>query len=233
MRPLTSLLLIFFITTVHAQSQVPVAKFDNSFKLKDGIYTSYVELLMNNPAFPDCIIIIHADKNVVNTDALSYCSIGNEGNAMPFNSTLYATVLNGKLTVYYDKSLVSVYSKGTLCTFIYTTDSYKNQRYNSNFYQPAFGPPPAPGDARQKSTLKRSNFKSNVFVLDIETGEIYKLTKYNISKSIARDSILYEKFIKVKPGKKNKNLFKFIAEFNTRNPTYLPVKDTAIVSEEE
>jgi len=70
-------------------------------------------------------------------------------------------------------------------------------------------------------------------VLDIETGEINKLSKDDLSKSIARDSVLYKNFIKVKPGKKDKNLFEFIAEFNTRNPKYLPVIEAAFVTEEE
>jgi len=127
MRILLFISLSFFGTSIHVQAQLPVAKFDNIFNLKDGIYSSYTELLTNNLAFPNCLLIVSANKDAVNKDELNYCVIGNESNIIPFGAALYATVEKGKLSVYYKKSLINVYSKGTLCTFIYTTDIYKNQ----------------------------------------------------------------------------------------------------------
>jgi hypothetical protein len=225
LKTLVSLFLLLTVHTVIAQN--PVAKFDNAFALRrDGIYTSYQELLNNSPAFPDCILqstsYIENDPDKIKTNRLNYYKAGDENTILKYTSTLFATVLKGKLNVYYQKELTPVYSKGTICTFIFIKDpihyhTQSNGINNTNGIQPAL----------------HRGYKSFVCMLDIETGEVKKLTKENLGLTIVRDSVLYQQFLKIKPGRKNKNLFKYIAEFNSRNATYLPNRVDVATTEEE
>ncbi len=198
-------LLISVISSAAAQT----SQFNNTFPLRDGIYVTYKELLNNAPSFPNCILLVNANKYEVNKDELSYCFKGMEDQVTPYTSELFAIVEDGKFLIYYQKQLLPVFSKGTLCRFIYsreTTLSYKNQ------YQ--------------------AEFKSDMCVLDIQTGEIYKLNKDNLGRSMKRDASLYATYLNTKPGRKNKNLFKYITDFNTKNPTYIAAREQNMVIEE-
>lgn len=205
------LILSFLFICATFSTIAQTAEFNNTFKLQDGIYTSYVELITNNPTFPNCILITNNNQQDVNIYTLKYSKI-DESYEKDYNSTLFATVLNGKLSIYYQKKLIPVYLKGTLCRFIYTrfvsTGSSSNNTQNSEL------------------------LKSDICLLDIQTGEIYKLTKENLGRSIKRDASLYATYTKIKPGKKNKNLFKYISDFNTRNPTNVAVKEQPFITEE-
>jgi hypothetical protein len=177
------LILSFLFICATFSTIAQTAEFNNTFKLQDGIYTSYVELITNNPTFPNCILITNNNQQDVNIYTLKYSKI-DESYEKDYNSTLFATVLNGKLSIYYQKKLIPVYLKGTLCRFIYTrfvsTGSSSNNTQNSEL------------------------LKSDICLLDIQTGEIYKLTKENLGRSIKRDASLYATYTKIKPGKKNK-----------------------------
>ena len=207
------LVLAFLCISVISTTIAQTAEFNNTFKLQDGIYTSCRELLTNNPAFPNCILKTNNNQQDVNMYALKYSTIGNENVEKEYHSTLFATVLNGKLSIHYQKKLIPVYLKGTLCRFIHT-------RFVST-------------GSSSNNTQGSQTLKSDICVLDIQTGEIYKLTKDNLGRSIKRDASLYATYTKIKPGKKNKNLFKYITDFNTKNPTNIPVKEQATISEEE
>ncbi|HSY60910.1 MAG TPA: hypothetical protein VK796_03490 [Cytophaga sp.] len=227
-----ALLSLFLLLIVHSGiAQSSVAKFDNAFALRDGIYTSYQELLNNTPGFPDCILqstsYIENDPDKIKTTRLNYYKAGDENNVLKYTSPLFATVLKGKLNVYYQKELTPVYSKGTVCTFIYTKDPVTYNKNNINtapFYSSSQG---------QLYANPHRGYQSFVCMLDIQTGEVKKLTKENLGLTIARDSVLYQQFLKIKPGRKNKNLFKYIAEFNSRNVTFLPTRIDMSTTEEE
>jgi len=214
MRITIVLFLTFFATAAIAQTQEK--KFNNQFVLKDGIYTSYEELLMNAPLYPSCVLQVA--KNGFNEPNLKYYIAGNENNLLKFTSPVFATVLKGKLMIYYKNELFTTYSKGTLCTFI-----YKYIRTSPGVYN-------AETKTRSSST---SEFKYQVCLLDIKTGTITKLNKKNLGSSIMRDPTLYQSYLKVKPGKNNKNLIKYISDFNDRNPTLMPTPEEAVIIKEE
>lgn len=216
MRALLFIPLIFFIIAANAQTQLQVAKFDNTFKLKDGIYTSYTELLNNAPAFPDCILDVNPNDDKIYISSLKYYIIGHKDDLMQYNSNLLATVLNGRLSIYMDNRLTTVYSKGALCSFAFTKTITRDYNNLQN------------GTGGSSTTVK-----SYIYFLDLQNGTISKLSKDNLGMSIKRDPDLYQMFLKTKPGKRNKNLYKYIAEFNTRNPLLLPIREKTEIIEEE
>ena len=223
MRALLYIFLTFLITAVNAQTQLQVAKFDNTFKLKGGIYTSKEELLSNDPAFPNCLLLVNPNKDAIYIDELDYCFIGQEDHAMKLNATVLATVLNGKLSVYYQKQLITIYLKGTLCTFTYTKVKTTHNPVNSM---------PMSAGVSVSMTTSNTRVKSYTCFLDIQNGTILKLSKENLGLSIIRDSVLYKTLLETKPGRKNKNLFKYISDFNTRNPSFPPIRDENLIEEE-
>jgi hypothetical protein len=224
MRTILFIFLTFFIIAATAQTQLQVAKFDNAFKLKDGIYTSSNELFTNDPALPNCLLITNPNKNVIHIDELNYCLIGQEDNPIKFNGNLIATVLNGKLSVYYQKQLITIYSKGTLCFFTFTKVKTTQNPVNHT---------PLTTGTRVSLSTSNTRIKSYACFFDIQNGTIQKLDKENLGLSIMRDSVLYKAFLKTKPGRKNKNLFKYISDFNSRNPSFLPIREKNLLVEEE
>ena len=114
------LLLVFsicFSISLIAQTKLPVQFFDNQLKLKNGIYTSHEELLNNAPSYPDCVLKVSAYRGDMFIPELTYYTIGHEDAVLRFNAPVFAFVAEGKLSVYYQKRMMSIYSKGTLCTF--------------------------------------------------------------------------------------------------------------------
>ena len=72
MRITIVLFLTFFATATIAQTQEK--KFNNQFVLKDGIYASYEEFLMNAPLYQDCVLQVA--KNGFNEPTLKYYIAG-------------------------------------------------------------------------------------------------------------------------------------------------------------
>lgn len=223
-RPLLFILFTLFLIPANAQTQLEVAKLDNTFKLIDGIYTSFNELLTNDPAFPNCILKVNSSREDVNIGDLKYYMPGNESDEIIYTSPLYSTVINGKLSIYYDQTLFPIYSKATVCTFILT-------KQPGNSYGPGYSLP-EPGKKPESMVNMRSKYKYIMYFIDIQTGEIAILNKENLGVTIKRDSTLYKNYIDVTPGKDNKNLLKYIFDFNARNPTFLPVRETVIIEEQ-
>lgn len=201
-------LFISAIPSVIAQK----ANFNSTFVLQDGIYVSYKEILNNAPSFPNGIINVDDKKANIILSELNYSVAGNESALIKYPaSQLFAMVRDGKLFIYYQKKLIPVYLKGTLCRFIYTREVSIGSTTNNS---------------------RSSEFKSDICVIDIQTGDIYMLTKENLAKSIRRDASLYATYQKTKPGKKNKNLFTYITDFNAKNPTSIPVTEHPSIVEE-
>ncbi|WP_157446934.1 hypothetical protein [Cytophaga aurantiaca] len=239
-RKLLYILFSFFITAAQAQTVLQVAKFDNTFKLNDGIYTSYEQLLNNAPLFPDCMINLSGDKwddpDNVNPKKLTYSAIGNDSVAMEFTFPLFATVLKGKLNIFFQKELSAVYSRGTISTFIFVRDPHSQNKNLSGLPSSGFTFPTYPAyntNSEQSRKNLKSPYKSFICILDIQTGQVTKLTKEDLGLIIKRDSVLCQRYEKIKPGKRNKNLLTFIAEFNQRNPTLIPINNETLVIEEE
>lgn len=224
MRTLLFVCFIFLVTGVNAQTTLPVAKFDNTFKLTNGIYTSKAELLTNNPAYPNCLLKINSSRQDVYLSDLKYYAADNESEEKSYTSPLYATVVDGKLSIFYDETLFPIYSKGTLCTFILKKEP-------GNSYGPGYTMP-EPGKKPESMINMRSKYKYIMYVWDAQTGTITILNKENLGVSIKRDSTLYKDYVNVNPGKDDKNLLKFIFDFNARNPLFLPVRKDVLIEEE-
>ena len=206
MRIFVFALLISMLSSAAAQT----AQFNNTFPLRDGIYVTHNELLNNAPSFPNCTLLVNVNTYEINKEELSYCYKGMEDQVMPYTSELFAIVQNGKFFIYYENQLLPVFSKGTLCRFIHK----RLVRTTSN-------------------NSAESEIKCDICILDIQTGEIYKLKKETLGKSIKRDASLYATYSNTKPGRKNKNLFRYISDFNTKNPTNIPIKEETTIAEEE
>lgn len=202
---------------VHAQNVFDSLAFDNGFQFHNGIYTSLDELKYNSPSYPDCELEIDINNQQqhlqIKLDQLYY--INSRQTRLKFESPLFATVVEGHLSIFYKNELSSVFLKGALSTFILkelvTTTHYPTGSALGSSYGIASVP------------YTTTSIETNIYFLDFQTGLIAKVDKDNLDPIIRRDPVLYESFKKIKGDSNHKKSYPFISQYNTRNPVYILV----------
>lgn len=219
MRFLIILILLIFCREICAQSSFDSIAFDNTFLFKNGIYTSLDELKYNSPSYVDCELDL--DKNLQSIDLNQLYYINSRKTRLKFESPLYATVIDGHLSIFYKNQLSAVFLKGAISTFILkelvTTVHYPTGNTLGNAGYGIIAPP-----------YTTTSVEISICFLDFQTGSIAKVDKGNLDPIIRRDATLYESFRKIKGDTNHKNSYPFISQYNTRNPIYimvLPVQD--------
>ncbi len=209
-------LILFFCTEARAQNSFDSTVFDNTFVFNNGIYTSLEELKYNSPSYPDCELELDKDQESISFENLYY--INSRKTRLKFESPLYATVVDGHLSVFYKNQLNSIFLKGALSTFILkeivTTTSYQPMN-NMGMGYPGYGGTSMP--------VTTSHVEVNIYFLDFQTGLIAKVEKENLEPVIKRDAALYDGFKKIKGDSNHKKSYPFISQYNTRNPVYIMV----------
>lgn len=212
---ITGILLFFFQISLFAQVGFDSIVFSNNFVFKNGIYTSLEELKYNSPRYPDCELDIEKKDDDINTKELYY--INSRQTRLKFMATLYATVVDGHLALFYKNQMNSIFLKGAISTFILrelvTSTSYQP---NSGYGTHGFGGPSMP--------ITTTSLEVNIYYLDFQTGMVAKVNRDNLEPIIMRDVILYESFKKIKGDANNKKSYPFISQYNTRNPVYIMVQ---------
>ena len=115
-KTITCIILAFFAITLFAQTEYDSMLFDNSLLLKNGIYTSLKEVRSNTPKFPNCELEIGAIQDKINVDNLFY--INSNNTRLKFEANLYATVINGRLFIFYKSQLNPIFLKAAISTFM-------------------------------------------------------------------------------------------------------------------
>ncbi|WP_018341766.1 hypothetical protein [Cytophaga aurantiaca] len=215
MRFLILIVTLIFCKGVHAQNSFDSAVFDNSFAFKNGIYTSLQELIYNSPSYPDSELELDKNQQSINLDRLYY--VNSRGTRLKYESFLYATVVDGHLSIFYKNELSSVFLKGAISTFILkelvTTTHYPT--YNNGLGQN--------GLPMTSMPYTTTSVETNIYFLDFQTGLIAKVDKDNLDPIIRRDPTLYESFRKIKGDSHHKNSYPFISQYNARNKIYIMI----------
>lgn len=207
-------MLLLFQFTVQAQTDRDSAVFNNGFVFNNGIYTSLEELKSNTPRFLNCELERDKKNEIINQENLYY--ISSRKTRLKYNASLYAIVVEGRLSVFYKTKLNAIFLKGAISTFILeevvTTTQY--QQNNIGYGYPGYGNGPS-------IPVTTSHVETNIYFLDFETGIIAKVERDNLAPIIQRDPILYEDFKKIKGDSNHKKSYPFISQYNTRNPVYI------------
>ena len=214
MRFLIFILFCFHLET-RAQNVFDSAVFDNNFIFNNGIYTSLEELKYNSPRYLECELEIDKNKGEITLDKLYF--INSRKTRLKYESPLYATVVDGHLSLFYSKQLNSVFLKGSLSTFILqevvTTTHY--QQNTIGYGSPGYGGPSTP--------VTTSHVEINIYYLDFQTGMVAKVDKDNLEPIIMRDATLYENFKKIRGDSNHKKSYPFISQYNARNLVYIKI----------
>ena len=215
----TSIFLLFHLS-IFAQVGFDSAAFNNYFVFNNGIYTSLEELKYNSPRYPNCELELEKGQETIYMDKLHY--INSRQTRLKYESYLYATVVDGHLSIYYNDQLNAVFLKGAISTFILkeivTTAQYQSQN-NMGLGYPGYG---SPGYS-QTTPVTTSHLEVNIYFLDFETGTILKVDKDNLAPIIQRDSVLYESFKKIKGDSNNKKSYPYISQYNSQHTVYIKV----------
>ena len=198
--------------------------FDNKTVFKNGIYSTLEELKYNSPRYPDSELELEKNQDRIYLNTLYYRNSRNT--RLKFESSLYATVVEGRLSIFYDNQLNPVFLKGAISTFILneivTTTTYMPQN-NMGYGYPGYG---------STVPVTTSSVEVNIYCLDFATGFISKVNKENLEPIIMRDPVLYSSFKKIRSDANNKKSYPFISQYNTRNPMYIYVLPVIPKSEE-
>lgn len=227
-----SLCLFFCISRLFAQVGFDSVAFDNKTIFNNGIYTSLEELKYNTPRFPDGELELEKNQKKVNLTDLYYFNKNNT--RLKFEANLYAIVVDGHISLFYDNQLNSIFLKGAISTFILneivTTTTYQQQSNMGYGYPGVYGIPGS-GMPTQNVPVTTSHKEVNIYYLDFLTGMIAKVNKENLEPIIMRDPVLHTSFKKIKGDSKNKKSYPFISQYNERNKTYIKTVSNAVISE--
>jgi hypothetical protein len=186
-----SLTAFFLLLTFSLRAQDSTL-FDSKFKFKEGIYTSYTEVLKNSPKFQVSLLDVKVEPFFGNVSIYYYDKLGKQ---KKFTDSLFAIVHEGKFGIIYRKQFNKLILTGPISTFIIRT-----------YYNDVAGNP---------HNIDR------LFYVDLMTGNIEELYQRSISDVIKRDMSLFHEFEEMSTSKRAKTLYKFILKYNLRNPIYI------------
>jgi hypothetical protein len=214
---------LFFTLSLFAQMSFDSAVFNNKTIFKNGIYTCLQEIKYNTPRYPDGELELEKSQSRIDLNTLYFRNSVNT--RLKFDADLFATVVDGHLSIFYDNQLNSVFLKGAISTFILneivTTTSYM-PRNNMGYGSPGYGYPGSNVSGNGSNVaVTTSHEETNIYCLDFVTGIILKVNKENLEPIIMRDCTLYTSFEKIGSDANNKKSYPFISQYNTRNPVYI------------
>jgi hypothetical protein len=217
-KALMGVVCLLFTLSLFAQISFDSVAFDNKTIFKNGMYTSPKEIKYNKRRYPDGELELEKNQSRIDLNKLYFRNSANR--RLQFDANLFATVVDGHLSIFYDKQLNSVFLKGAISTFILneivTTTNYM-PRNNMCYGYPSYGYPGS------NVAVTSSHEETNIYCLDFVTGIILKVNKENLEPIIMRDVTLYEGFKKIGNDANNKKSYPFISQYNTRNPVYIKI----------
>lgn len=186
------LIVILTLNYFTLQAQNEGTAFDVRFKLKNGIYTSNVEILTNNPKYPDCKLEVDG-YSLFGRASFNYYNESSE--MQPYSDSLFAFVKNGILTIYYGYEFRKLIVTGPISLFyIESTVSY---------------------------TYGYSHTDDRLFYFDLITGDIGKMNPLNMKEIFKRDPFVYSEYSQLSVVKGKKALYSTVIKYNMRNPIYI------------
>lgn len=203
-KALSKYLIIFIMLTSASAvySQIDSVIFDNNFKFKDGIYTSFEEVINNDPKIPNLILEkeIHplCKKNIL----FYYDDLNNR---QKYTDSVFAFAQNNVLYIKHRKEYSQLKIKGAISVF------FKSQII--------------------VDVKRGTNISEDTYILDLSTGKIAAVFSDLFEEIIKRDSVLYQDFITDSPESSlNFNKIKaynmsFLFKYNAQNPVYIYRKD--------
>jgi hypothetical protein len=186
------LLSFLVLTPAFSFCQTEPVGFNNNVELKEGIYTSYREVLRNAPAFPDCMP--HVEKMLLDTAYYNY--IDADSVVHEYYGNMFAFVQNGSFYIGIGNGFYKVGIKGAVTVF------YKVKNYY--IYQANY-------------TLS----EDKIYIVDFLTGSVKKLNPDNLERILLHDELLYIEFNALSPAKKRKSMLPYILKYNQRNTVYM------------
>jgi hypothetical protein len=196
MRILFSLLLLFQSACVLGQADS--IRFDSDFHPQDGIYTSYKELLTNQPKYPGYLLEVRKSVEVLLNGHGLYYYI-QLSDKQPYTDSIFAYVEKGQFRIVYRNDILNVILKGSISTFF----TENTVQYTSRYYETY----------------------DKLYIVDLNTGNINKLNPGTLGEIIRRDSQLYSEYMAIPYSDKKKILYSYILKYNKRNPIYIKPLD--------
>jgi hypothetical protein len=198
------LICLSIFKTFLVYGQIDSTVFDRNFNFKNGIYSTYAEVLSNNPKYPGYKIDHNAQFYY---SKIQFYYFDRDLNKQPFNDSVFAIAEEGILFVKYKNQLFKLMNKGAISTFI--VEKTRNQY---------------PGYMEEVQ---------KVFFYDLKTGIIDKLTPNNAENFLMRDNELYTTFSDLNMIQKNKMIYSYILKYNTRNPIYIKSENDTFINPTE
>jgi hypothetical protein len=186
------LIVIVILECFALQAQNESAAFNAKFRLKNGIYTSNVEIMNNDPKYPECMLEVD-DYSLFGRASYNYYKENSE--MLPYTDSLFAFVKSGILTIYFGNKFRRLIVTGAVSLFFTeSTISYTNGY---------------------------SHTDDRLLYFDLITGEIGKLNPRNMDEIFKRDTFIYSEYSQLSEIKGKKALYSTVIKFNMRNPIYI------------
>lgn len=189
------ILIFILIRSTYSFAQGDSAIFDKNFKLREGIYTSYLQILNNTPEFPDYKVSVDVNAFTGFTYIYFYDPDGFKHSFKDSMQTVFAVVQNGDLFLWFEKTFQKLVLVGSISTFIFQTKFDQSTNY--------------------------AKFENHLYFYDIQSGSRNNFDCINLESIIQRDSSLYLEFSKLTKTQAKNQLYSFVLKYNFRNPIYI------------
>jgi hypothetical protein len=166
--------------------------FNNQIELKEGVYTSIPEVLINNPKYFDCRFETKVGFWFGNTSIYYYDL---SGTRHEFNDTILFVVEDGNQYVKYGNHFCKLILTGAISTFY-----IENTIIYTNHY---------------------ANTQTDLYYWDIETGTMGRVNVSNMDEILKRDSSINAVYSGISNSLKRKTLYSYILKYNAHNPIYI------------
>lgn len=191
------LILLIICQSLYLFGQSESVKFDNTFRFKNGIYTTNTEILTNNPKYPDYLIAVKTGIATI-FDEPSYYYYKDTCDKKPFDDFLFAFVYDGQLLIHYKNNFHKLILTGAISTFFTEVIYNYTDRYSKAYDQ--------------------------LYFVDFMSGAMDKLNPETIDDIIKQDSLLYSEFSSLSYSKQKKILYSFVLKYNKRNPVFITLE---------
>ncbi len=218
------LLIILPFVGMAQQDTIPTkkVKFNPDFRFTDGIFMNIEDVKRNNP-IPKARIITDLNYDdyaffdkLLEADVISV--LDNMGQKSDIAvKDIWGYSQNGMIFVSWNGEFNRIPVFGSVCHFIAdkTYVDYRDSPYY-NSYNYYYNPYSYPNNQTVKTELRQ-------YLIDMETGKIIDYNYQNLEAIIARDTELYEEFVKLKKKKKRQLKFLYLRKYNEKHPFYFTI----------
>lgn len=214
------ILFTFFVSMLSAAGSESdtLIKYTPEFKFKEGLYTSFSDVIYNSP-IPKGRIVTDVDYNnndfftkVLGKSKVFY--IDNVGNKITLNpNKIWGYSRNGFLYVRIGEGYYRITLIGSCSHFVayktYETRTNPSPYYNS--YQYPYN----------NSPVVTTHTEMQQYILDFRTGRIIEYDVEGIEIILMNDPELHDEYMQLSNKKKKQLKFVFIRKYNQRNPLFL------------